>query len=172
MGQLVLVTGGARSGKSAVAEARVAELRPGGPWLYVATAEPLDGEMAERIARHRLRRGASWRTVETARHPEEALAQHPESAALIDCVTLWLTNLLVQGLDDEPILGAVDALAETVRRGPAPVVIVTNEVGSGIVPENPLARRFRDLAGLSNQRLARAADEVWLVAAGLPLRLK
>jgi adenosylcobinamide kinase/adenosylcobinamide-phosphate guanylyltransferase len=172
MGRLVLVTGGARSGKSAVAEARVAELAPEGPWLYVATAEPLDGEMAERIARHRHRRAGAWRTVEAPRHPAEALADASVKAALVDCLTLWMTNLLVQGLDDEPILGAVDELARAAARAPSPVVIVTNEVGAGIVPENALARRFRDLAGLGNQRLAQAADEVWLVAAGIPLRLK
>jgi len=168
MARLVLVTGGARSGKSAVAEARLRELAPDGPWLYVATAEALDEEMALRIARHRERRGGAWRTVEAPRDPAGALGD----PALVDCLTLYLSNLVGDGLDDGRILDAVGALAAAAKRARGPVVIVTNEVGSGIVPEHPLARRFRDLAGLCNQRAAAAADEVWLVASGLPLKLK
>jgi adenosylcobinamide kinase/adenosylcobinamide-phosphate guanylyltransferase len=171
MAHLVLVTGGARSGKSRFAESRVAELAPGGPWLYVATAEALDDEMRDRIARHRIRRGGSWRTVEAPRDPAAGLAAS-EPAALIDCLTLLVTNLLLDGLPDDEILARVVALADACRAAPMPVVVVTNEVGLGIVPENALARRFRDLAGWANQALAAKADEVVLTAAGLPLRLK
>jgi adenosylcobinamide kinase/adenosylcobinamide-phosphate guanylyltransferase len=171
MGRLVLVTGGTRSGKSAFAETRLKELAPDQPWLYVATAEAFDEEMKERIARHRQRRGDRWRTVEAPRAPADPLVDFA-GGALVDCLTLWITNLLVEGHDDEPIVGAVELLVHTARRGPGTVVLVTNEVGSGIVPENALARRFRDLAGTCNQVVARAADEAWLVAAGLPLKLK
>jgi adenosylcobinamide kinase / adenosylcobinamide-phosphate guanylyltransferase len=178
--RLVLVTGGARSGKSRFAEARVAELAPDGPWLYVATAEAGDDEMASRITRHRQRRGEHWRTVEAPRDVAAALATGfatpgeavPARAALLDCVTLWLSNRLFDGLDDDAILAEADALAAAARAAPGPVVCVTNEVGSGIVPDNPLARRYRDLAGWANQRLAAVADEVVLVASGLPLRLR
>jgi adenosyl cobinamide kinase/adenosyl cobinamide phosphate guanylyltransferase len=170
--RLVLVTGGARSGKSRFAEARLAELAPMGPWRYVATAEPLDEEMRARIAHHRARRGDSWRTVEAPRALAGALSPAGETAILVDCVTLWLSNLLCDGGDDAALFAAADEIAAAARAAAVPVVFVTNEVGAGIVPENALARRFRDLAGFVNQRLAAACDEVFFVAAGLPLRLR
>jgi adenosylcobinamide kinase/adenosylcobinamide-phosphate guanylyltransferase len=171
--RVVLVTGGARSGKSRFAETRLAELAPGGPWLYVATAEPRgDDEMNVRIARHQSRRGSAWRTVEAARDVAGALASAAAAGVLVDCVTLWLTNLLLDGADDDALLAAAAALGAAARACAVPVVLVTNEVGAGIVPEHPLGRRFRDLAGLVNQRLAAASDEVVLVACGLPLRLR
>jgi adenosylcobinamide kinase/adenosylcobinamide-phosphate guanylyltransferase len=179
---LVLVTGGARSGKSTFAEARLAELAPGGPWLYVATAEARDDEMRARIARHQSRRGSAWRTVEAPHDVAGAIAaigdaaayDPPIAGALVDCVTLWLSNrmLAADAPSDDDILTATDALAAAARACAAPVILVTNEVGAGIVPEHPLGRRFRDLAGLTNQRLAACADEVVLVACGLPLRLR
>lgn len=172
MTRVVLVTGGARSGKSRFAEARLAELAPGGPWRYLATAEAGDEEMRVRIARHRARRGDGWQTVEAPRQLAAALADGSASGALVDCVTLWLTNLLIDGADDDELLAASEGVAAAARARRGPVVFVTNEVGAGIVPEHPLGRRFRDLAGLINQRLAAAADEVVLVAAGLPLRLR
>jgi adenosylcobinamide kinase/adenosylcobinamide-phosphate guanylyltransferase len=165
---IVLVTGGARSGKSRYAEQRLAELAPP-PWIYLATAEPLDEEMRARIAHHRARRGDGWRTVEEPRDPSAAIAA-AGAPLLLDCLTLWLSNLLALG--DDEILARADALAAAARRATGPVVIVTNEVGGGIVPEHPLSRRFRDLSGFVNQRIAAAADEVVLVACGLPLRLK
>jgi adenosylcobinamide kinase/adenosylcobinamide-phosphate guanylyltransferase len=173
VGRLILVTGGARSGKSRFAEQRVAELGAA-PWLYLATAEALDEEMAARIALHRVRRGDRWRTIEEPRRPGEALLANAAGAgaALLDCVTLWLSNRMLADASDEAIFAECDALAEAVGAAPIPVVIVTNEVGSGIVPEHHLARRFRDLAGWCNQRLAARADEVFLTACGLPLRLK
>jgi adenosyl cobinamide kinase/adenosyl cobinamide phosphate guanylyltransferase len=169
---VVLVTGGARSGKSAWAEARLAELAPAGPWLYVATAVPSDEEMELRIARHQARRGQGWSAVEAPRLLAAALADTAAAGVLVDCVTLWLTNLLLDGASDADLVGASDELGVAARAGARPVVLVTNEVGGGIVPDNPLARRFRDVAGLVNQRLAAVADEVVLVACGLPLRLR
>jgi adenosylcobinamide kinase/adenosylcobinamide-phosphate guanylyltransferase len=172
MARLVLVTGGARSGKSRFAEARLKELAPDGPWLYVATAESRDDEMAVRIAGHRERRGEAFRTVEAPQDPAAALADPGVRGALVDCVTLFVSNRLLAGADDRVILDESERLADAAQRAPGPVVVVTNEVGLGIVPENPLARRFRDLAGLANQRLAARADEVVLVVCGLPLRLR
>lgn len=172
MSRLILVTGGARSGKSRFAETRVAELAPNGPWLYVATAEAGDDEMRVRIVRHQERRGPRWTTVEAPRAVGPALRATTAAAVLVDCVTLWLSNLLLAGAADAELLNAADELARAAQACAAPVVLVTNEVGDGIVPDNPLARRFRDLAGLINQRLAAAAAEVVLVACGLPLRLR
>ena len=172
MTRIVLVTGGARSGKSRFAEQRLAQLAPRGPWRYVATAEARDDEMRARIAHHQARRKDAFVTVEAPRDLPAALRVVDERGVIIDCVTLWLTNLMLDGSDDDALLAAVDALAAAARRATVPIVIVTNEVGAGIVPENALARRFRDVAGFVNQRLAAAADEVFLVAAGLPLRLR
>jgi adenosyl cobinamide kinase/adenosyl cobinamide phosphate guanylyltransferase len=171
--RLILVTGGARSGKSRFAEERLAALAPGGPWRYVATAEPLDDEMRARIEHHRARRGAQWRTIEASRLLADAVcAPGDDSAILVDCITIWLSNLMLDGATDEAILAAADLLGAAARTAARPVVFVTNEVGGGIVPMDPLARRFRDLAGWVNQRLASACDEVFLVAAGLPLKLR
>lgn len=163
----ILVLGGARSGKSRHAEALVMGHSP--PWLYVATAEPGDAEMRARIAIHRGRRGAGWRTVEAPLALAAALTETPEAPALVDCMTLWLSNLMLAGVDHD---AAADALEAALRRRAASTVLVANEVGSGIVPDNALARRFRDAAGLLNQRIAALADRVVLVMAGLPLVLK
>lgn len=165
---LTLVVGGARSGKSAFAESLVrASLRPR---RYIATAEAWDDEMAARIARHRTDRGLDWTTVETPRDLPAALATaRADEAVLIDCATLWLTNHL---LADHDIAAETEALLVALAACPAPVVVVSNETGWGIVPENALARRFRDEQGRLNQRLARAAGLVVTVIAGLPLVLK
>ena len=168
MGKSILITGGARSGKSALAERLTLAL--GTPAVYIATAQPLDGEMAARIARHEARRGAEWRTVA---EPLELCTALDESDGtgprLVDCLTLWLSNLMQGGHDWER---QTDALARTLAEQSSPVVFVTNEVGAGIVPENRLARTFRDAAGLVNQRIATACDEVWLCVAGHPLKVK
>jgi adenosylcobinamide kinase/adenosylcobinamide-phosphate guanylyltransferase len=171
---LILVTGGARSGKSRFAEERVRQLAPRPPWLYLATAQAMDDEMRARIARHRAGRDVGFTTVEVAHDPATVLRRQAgmARAALLDCVTLWVSNRMHAGDDDKTLLGRADELAEAARSAPAPVVMVTNEVGAGIVPDNALARRFRDLAGLINQRLAARADEVVLMSCGLPLRLK
>jgi adenosylcobinamide kinase/adenosylcobinamide-phosphate guanylyltransferase len=165
---LTLVLGGARSGKSRHAEALVTALPR--PWLYIATGEPRDNEMAARIAEHRARRVADWHTIEAPRDLAAALAAVPAGAAvLVDCLTLWLTNVMLAGLEVEAeIIRLEQALAG--RAGP--VILVANEVGLGIVPDNALARRFRDVAGRLNQRLAQLADRVVLLVAGIPMQVK
>ena len=168
MGKSILVTGGARSGKSAIAEGLALKL-PGRP-VYVATAQARDGEMSERIARHRMRRGEDWRTVEEPLDLAGALeATDGVGARLVDCLTLWLSNLMEAGRD--PVAEG-DALVRSLAAQSAPVILVTNEVGSGIVPENALARAFRDAAGELNQAIARASDEVYLAVSGCPLKVK
>jgi adenosylcobinamide kinase/adenosylcobinamide-phosphate guanylyltransferase len=168
---LVLITGGARSGKTGVALRRLRELAPEPPWAYVATGEAGDDEMAQRIARHRAERGPGWQTVEASRDPARAFSTNVR-AFLLDCLTLWVSNRMLDGASDAEILDEARALVEAARRAGSPVVMVTNELGAGIVPETPLGRRFRDVAGWVNQQVAAAADEVLLVACGLPLRLK
>ncbi len=168
-GELVLIGGGARSGKSALAlrlaRARAAEV------TFVATAQAFDDEMAARIARHREERDAAFRTVE---EPLElgAVLRRETGVVLVDCLTLWLSNLLCRGDTDEAVLAAFDALEDALALRAAPAILVSNEVGLGIVPESALARRFRDLAGALHRRLAARADEVYLAAMGLVLRIK
>jgi adenosylcobinamide kinase/adenosylcobinamide-phosphate guanylyltransferase len=166
---LTLVLGGARSGKSRHAESLVAV--SGANPVYIATAESRDAEMAERIMRHRARRGGAWRTVEAPLDLTAALKRDvtAETVALVDCLTLWLANLMAAERDiDDETTGLVAAL----RTLPASVVLVSNEVGQGIVPTNPLARRFRDHAGVLHQQIAAVADRVDFVTAGIAHRLK
>ncbi|WP_010543802.1 bifunctional adenosylcobinamide kinase/adenosylcobinamide-phosphate guanylyltransferase [Sphingomonas elodea] len=165
----LLVLGGARSGKSRYAQAR-AESLPG-DLVYVATAQPLDAEMEDRIARHRADRGPRWSTLDVPLDLPAAvpIQARPGRVLLVDCLTLWTSNLMFaeRDLDAE-----TEALAHAVAQAAGPVILVANEVGLGIVPDNALARRFRDAAGRLNQAIAAAADEVQFLAAGLPLRLK
>ncbi len=165
----LLVLGGARSGKSRFAQMQ-AESRPG-ELVYIATAQAFDAEMADRIARHRSDRGARWRTVEAPLDLAQAIAQHsgPGTVLLIDCLTLWASNLMFAERD---IAAEIVAVIAAIAGAPGPVIFVANEVGLGVVPDNALARRFRDIAGDINQAIARAADGVVFVAAGLPLALK
>jgi adenosylcobinamide kinase/adenosylcobinamide-phosphate guanylyltransferase len=167
----ILITGGARSGKSRYAEQRAGEL--GGRRLYVATAEAKDDEMARRIAEHKLRRGDEWRTIEAPFELSSALlAQRGRiDCTLVDCVTIWLSNLLLRH-DAEFAARSVEELVETLARLDFHVVLVTNEVGWSIVPDNPLARQFCDLAGWANQQIAAAVDEVILTVAGVPMIVK
>ncbi len=167
--RVTLVLGGARSGKSAYAESLV-EAVPGDP-VYIATATPGDREMAARIQQHKARRGDRWRTVEEPLDLAGALARDaiPDGVALVDCLTLWLANVMAAGSDPETeTMRLVRALEEAA----GPIVLVANEVGLGIVPDNALARAFRDHAGRLNQAVAGVADRVIFVAAGLPLTLK
>ena len=165
---LTLVVGGARSGKSAFAEGLV--VASGRPRRYIATAEAWDDEMRDRIARHRRDRAGDWTTIEAPLDLPAALAvTPPDAAVLIDCATLWLTNHL---LAEHDLAAETEALVAALAACPAPVVIVSNETGWGIVPENALARRFSDDQGRLNQRLAARADLVVTVIAGLPLALK
>jgi adenosylcobinamide kinase/adenosylcobinamide-phosphate guanylyltransferase len=163
----LFVLGGARSGKSSYAQSR-AEALPG-PHIYIATAQAWDAEMEDRIARHRADRGTSWSTVEAPLDLPQAIAAQSAPVVLVDCLTLWATNLM---LGDHDVEAATDALCETVRDFDGTIILVANEVGLGIVPDNALARAFRDVAGRMNQRIAAIADEAQFLAAGLPLRLK
>ncbi|MEW6753736.1 MAG: bifunctional adenosylcobinamide kinase/adenosylcobinamide-phosphate guanylyltransferase [Candidatus Latescibacterota bacterium] len=177
MGRVVLITGGSRSGKSRRA-LEVGAGRPA-PRLFVATCTALDGEMAARIERHRAsRQGGGWQTVEEPLDLEGAVGREPAGVVLVDCLTLWVSNLLLQAqaegriLEEEEIESRARDLLRACRLQPGAVVLVTNEVGLGIVPDNALARRFRDLAGRCNQTAAAAADEVTLMVSGLPLTVK
>lgn len=166
--KLTLVVGGARSGKSGYAERLVTATQR--PRHYIATAEAWDEEMTARIARHRADRGPDWITHNAPLTAAATLSNIPaDAAALFDCATLWLTNIL---LADRDIDAETETLLTALATCPAPIVIVSNEVGWGIVPENALARAFRDHQGRLNQRLAAQADTVITVIAGLPLALK
>jgi adenosylcobinamide kinase / adenosylcobinamide-phosphate guanylyltransferase len=171
---VTLVLGGARSGKSRYAERLIEAAATEG--TYVATAEPGDAEMAARIAAHRARRhevgqGSFWHTVEVPVAVPSVTAGEAarDRPLLVDCLTLWLSNLL---LADKCVEAEIAALSAALREAAGPVVLVANEVGLGLVPETPLGRRFRDAAGRLNQEIAALADRVVFVAAGLPLVLK
>jgi len=172
MGKTIFITGGARSGKSRLAEELA--FGYGAPLGYIATGRAGDAEMAERIARHRARRGPAWVTIEEHLDLTGAISARDGAvnALLVDCVTLWLTNLLLHHDDSAPALGEVAALTRLMTNLTTPLILVSNEVGMGIVPDNPLARAFRDLAGEANEMLARAADEVYVTFSGMPLKLK
>ena len=165
--KITLVLGGARSGKSRFAEGLIAALPA--PWIYVATAQAGDAEMAERIAGHQARRGSRWQTVEAPLGLDKVLRDHAAAAVLVDCLTLWLSNLMLADVAIDPEIGALE---QALAQATAPKVLVSNEVGLGIVPEYPLGRRFRDAQGLLNQRIAALADRVVLMVAGLPLAIK
>ena len=165
---VTLVLGGARSGKSRYAEDLVTALPA--PWVYIATAQAYDDEMRNRIAEHRTRRTEGWSTHDTAIGLASALVKAPASApVLVDCLTLWLTNLMLCNHD---IGQATAGLMQSLAKRTALTVLVSNEVGMGIVPDNALARQFRDEAGRLNQRMAQASSRVVFVAAGLPLVMK
>ncbi|GHU05246.1 bifunctional adenosylcobalamin biosynthesis protein CobP [Betaproteobacteria bacterium] len=178
-----LIFGGARSGKSALAEQRAID--SGLRVIYVATAQALDGEMQRRIAHHQARRPASWGLVESPLALASALRQHaaPDVCLLVDCLTLWLTNLILTGeaarqaeagqaVDCRLLRDEVQALIEALPQLPGRIILVSNEVGWGIVPMNPVSRLFTDEQGRLNQRVAAVCEIVTLVAGGLPLALK
>jgi adenosylcobinamide kinase/adenosylcobinamide-phosphate guanylyltransferase len=169
-GKVIFIIGGAKSGKSSFALAKAETFS--GRKAFIATAESLDDEMKERIQRHRDQRGEDWKTFEEPREMARVLKEvgGGYSTALIDCLTLWLSNLLHSQEDPDREIGA---FLSVLREGEhPPFFIVSNEVGMGIVPDNALSRRFRDLAGRLNQEVAAIADEVYLVTAGIPLRIK
>ncbi len=165
--KLTFVLGGARSGKSRHAESLITALPP--PWIYIATAQAGDDEMAARIKIHRERRAAHWRTVEAPRELAPAFAACGDAPVLVDCLTLWLSNLMLADADVE---AETAQLEKALVAANGPVVLVANEVGSGIVPSYPLGRRFRDAQGVLNQRIAARAERVILMVAGLPLAVK
>jgi adenosylcobinamide kinase/adenosylcobinamide-phosphate guanylyltransferase len=166
----LLVLGGAKSGKSTWAESVMSSFAP--PYVYIATAQAFDDEMKLRIERHRERRKGVWETIESPVELQDTLRSLSGrgNAVLLDCITLWLSNLLCSGSAE--LEAKVEILCKAVEAADYPLVIVSNEVGSGIVPDNPLARKFRDIAGSTNQRLAQICASVYLVTAGLPIRLK
>lgn len=167
---LILVGGGARSGKSAFA-LRYAE-GLGRVRIFVATAQAFDDEMRARIARHRAERGPGWETIEEPFALPRVVAAAPgDAVVLVDCLTLWLSNLLCAERPSAAIEAEIDALVAAARARPAPTLLVSNEVGLGLVPETPLGRAFRDLAGTCHQRIAAVADEIWGAMMGLVLRL-
>ncbi|MEK6699913.1 MAG: bifunctional adenosylcobinamide kinase/adenosylcobinamide-phosphate guanylyltransferase [Nitrospirota bacterium] len=172
MGKLYFITGGARSGKSAFAE----KLADGcaGKRAYIATAQALDAEMVERIEHHRKRRGVSWDTFEEPLAVDELIrklsGRYP--VVLLDCLTLWLSNVIAHTDGDGLVTSRSDELVAALRDFGGVCIAVSNEVGLGIVPDNPLARRFRDFAGMLNQKAAQAADEAYLMASGIPVKIK
>jgi len=172
---LTLILGGARSGKSAYALAQVGAAA--GPVVFVATAEPLDEEMRERIARHRAERPAAWRTLEAPRGAGEAIrrAAGDAGAVLIDCLTLLVSNAIISADERSAAAAAereVEGILAAYKESEASWIVVSNEVGLGLVPAAPLGRSFRDALGRANQRLAAAADRVVLLVAGIPMRVK
>jgi adenosylcobinamide kinase/adenosylcobinamide-phosphate guanylyltransferase len=171
MGRLIFITGGARSGKSSFA--LDAASKSGGMRAYVATAQALDEEMRTRIEDHRRERGDGWDTFEEPNGLADAVRRLKGryGVLLIDCLTLWLSNVMLSGMDVEEEGDALlGALGEA--RAAMDIYVVSNEVGMGIVPDNEAARRFRDLAGALNRKVAGAADEVYLTVAGIPVRIK
>ena len=168
MRRVTLVLGGARSGKSRYAETLAARHKQR---IYLATAEIIDAEMRERVELHRAQRGKGWRTLEVPLDLVGALreADRPGSFALVECITIWINNLIYH---DKDVAAELKLLGDALTKLEGRVVLVSNEVGLGIVPDNALARRFRDEAGRANQALAQATDEVIFVAAGLPMVLK
>jgi len=170
-GQSILVLGGARSGKSAYA---LELARNFSRKTLIATLEPKDEEMARRIAIHQRARGPGWNLMEEPIDLSRALkrALKESQVVVIDCVTLWLSNLLLSGKKEKEIISELEKLCHLAAKSTAMVVLVSNEVGQGIVPADPLTRRFRDLQGQANQLLARSVAEVYLLVAGIPVKIK
>jgi len=174
--KLIFITGGARSGKSAFALKLAESIH--GKRLYLATAEALDNEMLQRIKRHKKERGNNWKTIEEPLKIADVIKKNMGyDVILLDCLTIWLSNLianyglLITNLDSQ-IAKHIISLVSACKKTKANIIVVSNEVGLGIVPDNPLARRFRDIAGISNQKMAEAADEVYFVVSGVEMRLK
>jgi adenosylcobinamide kinase/adenosylcobinamide-phosphate guanylyltransferase len=172
MGQLLLVTGGTRSGKSRYAVERASAW--GTRVLYVATCEPADDEMRDRVRRHQRERPSTWTTLESGVNILPAVReQGPHTdGILLDCLTLYVSGLLMAGCAEGEVIQQVEELCSSLRQVGRPAAIVTNEVGSGVVPDTPLGRLFRDAAGRANQVAARQAQEVVLMVAGLPMMVK
>jgi len=175
-GKLFLILGGARSGKSSYA-LKLAESMTG-ERLYLATAEALDKEMAERIKKHKKERGNNWTTIEEPIKVADVIKKSTGyDVILLDCITIWLSNLITNyGLRitnlDSQIAKHITSLVSMCKKTKANIIVVSNEVGLGIVPDNPLARQFRDISGYANQKIAEAADEVYFVTAGIPVKIK
>jgi len=170
--KIYFITGGARSGKSAFAE-RLANGMTG-KRAYIATAQAFDPEMAAKIQHHRERRSAAWDTYEEPLAIADLLVKlnGRYQIVLLDCLTLWLSNVIAHTDGDDAVNSRSDGLVEAIKNFDGSSIVVSNEVGLGIVPDNPLARRFRDFAGILNQKMAQVADEVYFTAAGIPMKIK
>jgi adenosylcobinamide kinase / adenosylcobinamide-phosphate guanylyltransferase len=173
MKRISLITGGARSGKSSHAIS-LAQSFKGSRFYFIATGQALDLEMASRIAHHKATRPKHFVTIEEALDPTIALAglESRADGVILDCLTLWVSNLMGIGAQDESILASADRLAAALTRASYSSIVVTDEVGAGIVPDNPTARRFRDLLGWTNQKIAAVANDVILMVSGYPMRVK
>ena len=173
MNKLTFVVGGCRSGKSSHA-LKIAEDIPGGRKIYIATCVPQDDEMRQRVAKHQRERRENWTTVEEPLLLPEAILEHSSKAdvVLVDCLTLWLSNLLMETNDDAKLEGMISQLINALKNATCPIIMVSNEVGTGIVPENKLARQYRDLTGQANQAVAKTADKVIWMVAGIPVNIK
>ena len=173
MNEVIFLIGGCRSGKSRQA-LETAEGMPGDHKTFIATCIPRDAEMKQRVAQHQKERNLSWHTVEAPVHLPQAIVEQSRQAdvVLVDCLTLWISNLMLELEDDRKILACLPELTKALKSADCPVVLVSNEVGTGIVPENQLSRRFRDLVGSTNQAVARQADRVVWMVAGIPVGIK
>ena len=173
MNKIIFVIGGCRSGKSKHA-LQTAEKMPGNRKIYIATCVPQDNEMKQRVARHQKERSQNWVTVEEPLHLPQALLENSPKAdvMLVDCLTLWVSNLLMETDDEEKLEEAISQLIDTLEKATCPIVLVSNEVGTGIVPENRLARQYRDIIGLANQAVAKTAGKVIWMVAGIPVTVK
>ena len=173
MKEIVFVIGGCRSGKSSYAM-QAAEKIPAEQKIYIATCVPQDDEMKRRVARHQKERNQNWVTVEAPLDLADAILQNSrrKNVVLIDCLTLWMSNLLIETGDENKIKKTISQLIDALERAECPIILVSNEVGTGIVPENRLARQFRDIAGWLNQAVARCANRVVWMVAGIPVTVK
>ena len=171
MADVVYVTGGARSGKSSFA-LECAERY--GEKAFLATAEPFDEEMTARVEKHKEERGSDFYTIEEPVYLDKALRNMPKDTEVIivDCLTVWAGNLLYKLKSNEAIMSHVERLLDVLQNPPCNIILVSNEVGMGIVPENAMAREFRDIAGIINQKAANVSTEAWLLCSGLPVKLK
>jgi len=171
--EVIFVIGGCRSGKSRQA-LETADGMPGDQKTFIATCIPRDAEMKQRVAQHQKERSLNWRTVEAPIHLPQAIIEQSRQAnvVLVDCLTLWISNLMLELEDDRKILAILPELIRALKSADCPVVLVSNEIGTGIVPENQLSRRFRDLVGSTNQAVARQADRVVWMVAGIAVGVK
>ena len=171
--EIIFIIGGCRSGKSDHA-LQIAENLPGSRKIYIATCVPQDDEMKQRVAKHQTARSQNWITVEEPLHLPEAILQNSSKAdvLLVDCLTLWVSNLCMQITDEKQWEETISQLINSLKKAEGPTVLVSNEVGTGIVPENRLARLYRDIIGLVNQSVAQAAGKVIWMVAGIPVTIK
>ena len=173
MNKIIFIIGGCRSGKSTYAM-QTAEKVPAEQKIFIATCVPQDDEMKQRVARHQRERSQNWVTVEAPLDLPEAILQNNRKGdvILVDCLTLWVNNLLMETNHEEKLEKAISQLIDTLEKATCPIVLVSNEVGTGIVPENRLARQYRDIIGLANQAVAKTAGKVIWMVAGIPVTVK